>query len=77
MLFPISGIEVNPIIPFMVAFLVSFFTSMGGVSGAFLLLPFQVSFLGTIVIAHSKCILAKTRQGKMNEYLHYLPSYKI
>jgi uncharacterized membrane protein YfcA len=46
MLFPISGIEVNPFIPFIVAFAVSFFTSMGGVSGAFLLLPFQVSFLG-------------------------------
>jgi uncharacterized protein len=28
-----------------VALVVSFFTSMGGVSGAFLLLPFQVSFL--------------------------------
>ncbi|MBW2517459.1 MAG: sulfite exporter TauE/SafE family protein, partial [Deltaproteobacteria bacterium] len=38
--------EVNPFIPFIVAFIVSFFTSMGGVSGAFLLLPFQVSFLG-------------------------------
>ncbi|MGB2689904.1 MAG: sulfite exporter TauE/SafE family protein [Desulfobacterales bacterium] len=46
MLFPISGVEVNPFIPFIVAFIVSFFTSMGGVSGAFLLLPFQVSFLG-------------------------------
>ena len=46
MLFPVSGIEVNPFIPFIVAFIVSFFTSMGGVSGAFLLLPFQVSFLG-------------------------------
>jgi uncharacterized protein len=46
MFFPISGIEVNPLIPFAVAFVISFFTSMGGVSGAFLLLPFQVSFLG-------------------------------
>ena len=46
MLFPVSGIEVDPFIPFIVAFVVSFFTSMGGVSGAFLLLPFQVSFLG-------------------------------
>lgn len=46
MLFPISGIEVNPFIPFVVAFVVSFITSMGGVSGAFLLLPFQVSMLG-------------------------------
>ncbi|MBI9081014.1 MAG: sulfite exporter TauE/SafE family protein [Pseudodesulfovibrio sp.] len=46
MYFPVAGIEVNPFIPPLVAFVVSFFTSMGGVSGAFLLLPFQVSFLG-------------------------------
>ncbi len=46
MLFPVSGVEVHPIIPFVVAFFVSFLTSMGGVSGAFLLLPFQVSILG-------------------------------
>jgi uncharacterized membrane protein YfcA len=46
MVFPVSGVEVNPLVPFGVAFIISFFTSMGGVSGAFLLLPFQVSFLG-------------------------------
>ena len=46
MYFPVSGIEVQPALPLVVAFLVSFFTSMGGVSGAFLLLPFQVSVLG-------------------------------
>lgn len=46
MLFPVSGVEVHPLEPFLVALLVSFFTSMGGVSGAFLLLPFQVSILG-------------------------------
>ncbi len=46
MYFPVAGIEVNPIVPPLVAFVVSFFTSMGGVSGAFLLLPFQMSFLG-------------------------------
>lgn len=46
MLFQISGVEVNPFLPFTVAFVVSFFTSMGGVSGAFLLLPFQFSVLG-------------------------------
>lgn len=45
MVFPVSGVEVNPAVPVAVAFIVSFFTSMGGVSGAFLLLPFQVSFL--------------------------------
>lgn len=46
MLFPVAGIEVAPWIPPLVAFVISFFTSMGGVSGAFLLLPFQMSFLG-------------------------------
>lgn len=46
MLFPAAGIEVDPWIPPLVAFVISLFTSMGGVSGAFLLLPFQMSFLG-------------------------------
>ncbi len=46
MFFQTAGIEVSPWIPPLVAFLVSFFTSMGGISGAFLLLPFQMSFLG-------------------------------
>jgi uncharacterized membrane protein YfcA len=46
MLFPVSGVEINPAVPFLVALVVSFFTSMGGISGAFLLLPFQVSVLG-------------------------------
>lgn len=46
MYFQSSGIEVAPWIPPCVAFVVSFFTSMGGISGAFLLLPFQMSFLG-------------------------------
>ncbi|MFO7605703.1 MAG: sulfite exporter TauE/SafE family protein [Desulfurivibrionaceae bacterium] len=46
MFFPTAGIEVAPWLPPMVAFGISFFTSMGGVSGAFLLLPFQVSVLG-------------------------------
>jgi uncharacterized membrane protein YfcA len=44
-LFPVSGVKTYIFIPPLVAFVVSFFTSMGGVSGAFLLLPFQVSFL--------------------------------
>jgi len=46
MLFPVSGVETNPVVPFLVALAVSTCTSMGGVSGAFLLLPFQVSVLG-------------------------------
>lgn len=46
MFFQTAGIEVALWVPPLVAFVVSFFTSMGGVSGAFLLLPFQMSFLG-------------------------------
>jgi len=48
MVFHTAGIEVQPWIPPLVAFGISFFTSMGGISGAFLLLPFQMSFLGYV-----------------------------
>ncbi len=44
--FPVAGIEVAPWIPFAAGFAVAFVCSMGGVSGANLLLPFQVSILG-------------------------------
>ena len=44
--FPLSGVETSILIPPLVAFGISFFTSMGGISGAFLLLPFQISVLG-------------------------------
>jgi uncharacterized membrane protein YfcA len=43
--FPVSSVTTYIFIPPLVAFLVSFFTSMGGVSGAFILLPFQMSVL--------------------------------
>lgn len=43
--FPASGVKTWVFIPPLVAFAVSFFTSMGGVSGAFVLLPFQMSVL--------------------------------
>ena len=46
MFFETAGIEVHPLLPPVVALVISFFTSMGGVSGAFLLLPFQMSVLG-------------------------------
>lgn len=46
MYFPVADIHVQPWLPPLVAFGISFLTSMGGVSGAFLLLPFQVSYLG-------------------------------
>ncbi len=46
MYFPVADLELSPFIPPLVACCISFFTSMAGVSGAFLLLPFQVSVLG-------------------------------
>ena len=44
--FPVSGVDTCVWVPPLVAFAVSAVTSMGGVSGAVLLLPFQVSVLG-------------------------------
>jgi uncharacterized membrane protein YfcA len=44
--FPVSGVETSPLVPPLVALAISFFTSMAGISGAFLLLPFQMSVLG-------------------------------
>jgi uncharacterized membrane protein YfcA len=46
MYFPTADIEVAIWILPLVASMTSFLTSVDGVSGAFLLLPFQVSFLG-------------------------------
>lgn len=46
--FPISGVETYWWLPVLVAFGISCLTSTGGLSGAFLLLPFQVSILGFV-----------------------------
>ncbi|MBI4740415.1 MAG: sulfite exporter TauE/SafE family protein [Betaproteobacteria bacterium] len=46
LLFPVSGVEVSWWLPPLAACVVSLFTSMVGVSGAFLLMPFQMSVLG-------------------------------
>jgi uncharacterized membrane protein YfcA len=44
--FPVSGVDVAPWIPPLVAFAISTVVSPAGVSGAFLILPFQMSVLG-------------------------------
>jgi uncharacterized membrane protein YfcA len=46
MLFPVAGVKTWLFLPPLVAFVVSVFTSLAGVSGAFILLPFQMSILG-------------------------------
>ncbi|MCX6641693.1 MAG: sulfite exporter TauE/SafE family protein [bacterium] len=44
--FPISGVDTHWWLPMVVAFVVSTLMAPGGLSGAFLLLPFQLSILG-------------------------------
>jgi uncharacterized membrane protein YfcA len=77
MTFPASGVETAPWVPPLVAFAVSFLCSMGGVSGAFLLLPFQVSVLGFTspavsptnlvfnIVAIPSGVLRYIREGRM------------
>ncbi len=77
MFFATAGIEVSPWLPPLVALVISFFTSMGGVSGAFLLLPFQMSFLGYVhpsvsatnqlfnIVAIPAGVLRYIREGRM------------
>lgn len=77
MYFEVAGIHASPWVIPLVAFGVSFFTSMGGVSGAFLLLPFQVSFLGYTapsvsatnqvfnIVAIPSGVLRYMREGRM------------
>ena len=45
-LFPVSGVETSLLLPPLISFVISFFSSMAGVTGAFLILPFQMSVLG-------------------------------
>jgi uncharacterized membrane protein YfcA len=78
MFFPVSGVETNPFVPLLVALAVSFCTSMGGISGAFLLLPFQVSVLGFTspavsptnlifnIVAIPSGVYRYLREGRMN-----------
>jgi uncharacterized membrane protein YfcA len=78
MIFPVSGVEVNPLGPPLVALVVSTFTSMGGVSGAFLLLPYQVSLLNFTtpavsptnlvfnIVAIPSGVYRFIREGRMN-----------
>ncbi len=46
--FSVSGVETYLFLPPLVMFVISSIVSMGGVSGAFILLPFQMSILGYV-----------------------------
>ncbi|MDR1857218.1 MAG: sulfite exporter TauE/SafE family protein [Desulfovibrio sp.] len=77
MQFAVSGVETSLLVPPLAAFAVSFLSAMGGISGAFLLLPFQMSFLGYVnpsvsatnqfynVVAIPSGVLRYVREGRM------------
>lgn len=44
--YPVSGVTINVLIPPLIAFVIAFLSSIGGLSGAFLILPVMVSVLG-------------------------------
>ncbi len=50
-LFPVSGVETYFFLPPLVMFVISFFTSISGMSGAFLLLPVNMSLFGFTGVA--------------------------
>jgi len=75
--FPVSGVETSLLLPPLVAFVISFFSSMAGITGAFLILPFQMSVLGFVtpsvsatnflynVVGTPGGILRYIREGRM------------
>ncbi len=76
--FPVSGVTTWLWLPLGVAFLLAFFGAMAGVTGAFLLLPFQMSVLGYTaagvsatnfvynVFAIPGTVVSYSRQGRLN-----------
>jgi len=76
-LFPVSGVETSIFIPPVIAFVISYFSSMAGITGAFLILPFQMSVLGFTtpsvsatnflynVVGTPGGIMRYTREGRM------------
>ncbi len=84
MSFPISGVTTWIFLPPLVAFVVSFLASMGGVSGAFLLLPFQISYLHFVtpsvsatnfvynIVAIPSGVYRYIREGRMAWHLAWL-----
>lgn len=75
--FAASGVDVFPLVPPLVAFIISLVTATGGVSGAFVLLPFQMSVLGFTspavsatnhlynVVAIPSGVMRYVREGRM------------
>jgi len=76
--FPVSGVTTNIFFPPIVSFFLAYFGAMTGVTGAFLLIPFQMSFLGYTspsvsatnfvynVVAIPATVMKFWKEGKMN-----------
>ena len=75
--FPVSGVEAPLWLPPLVAFVLSLFTSMAGVSGAFLLLPFQMSVLGFVSPAVSATNMVYNITGIPGGVYRYLKEGRL
>lgn len=75
--FPVSGVEAPLWLPPLVAFAISTFTSMAGVSGAFLLLPFQVSVLHFVSPAVSPTNMVFNITGTPGGIYRYLKEGRL
>ena len=71
-LFPVSGVETSLLLPPLVAFVISFFASMAGITGAFLILPFQMSILGFTTPSVSATNLLYNVVGTPGGILRYI-----
>jgi uncharacterized membrane protein YfcA len=73
MQFPVSGVECSPFLPPLVSFVIAVLVTPAGLSGAFLLLPFQMSVLGFVSPAVSPTNLiynVVAIPGGVYRYLH-------
>ncbi len=70
--FPVSGVEISIFIPPLVAFVISFFSSMAGITGAFLILPFQMSVLGFVTPSVSSTNFLYNVVGTPGGILRYM-----
>src|ERR1017187_5824841 len=71
--FPVSGVECPVWLPPLVAFLVALLTTPAGISGAFLLLPFQMSALGFVspaVAPATRVYSIVATPGGISRYIH-------
>ena len=75
--FPVSGVEASIFIPPLVAFVISFFSSMAGITGAFLILPFQMSVLGFVTPSVSSTNFLYNVVGTPGGILRYIKECRM